>query len=273
MTATTAAAREHARSMSGTVVDPMPTMPPWSARALPAGVSASEVLWDEVVAGGGYTSIRVPRGARIRLVDRDGEACAGVLLHRTARPSERLNVADTVKIQWQAYLAEAQLLLSDLGNVLAAMIEDTSGRHDTFCGTTNERANARRYGDGTIDGETPNGRDLFALALGKQGLERRDVAPNVNFFKGTRAGASGELMLLPSAPAGSSVTLRCEVGLIVTIVNVPHPLDDRDDYTVTPLGVTVWRGKPADVDDPIRHATPEGTRAYVNTETSMMGES
>lgn len=273
MTATTAAARLHARSMSGTVVDAMPTMPPATAQALPDGVDASDVLWHEVVDGGGYTSLRVPRGARVRLLDRDGDACAGVLLHRTSRPSERFNMADTVKIQWQAYLAEGQLLLSDLGNVLAAIVEDTSGQHDTFCGTTNLRANERRYGDGAVDGPSRNGRDLFALALAKQGLERRDVAPNVNFFKGTRADEAGRLTLLSSAPAGSCVTLRCEVGLIVTVVNVPHPLDDRSDYTVTPLGVTVWRGAAAGVDDPIRRATPEGERAYVNTEASLMGES
>jgi uncharacterized protein len=273
MTATTAAARDHARSMAGTVVDTMPTMPPTTASGPPAGVDLADLLWDEVVAGGGYTSIRVPRGARVRLLDRDGDACAGLLLHRASRPTERLNVADTVKIQWQAYLAEGQLLLSDLGNVLAAMIEDTSGRHDTFCGTTNRRANELRYGDGAIDGPSRNGRDLFALALAKQGLERRDVAPNVNFFKGTRADGRGALTLLPSAPPGSQVTLRCEVGLIVTIVNVPHPLDDRPGYTVSPLRVTVWRGVAAGPDDPIRNSTPEGTRAYVNTETSLMGES
>ncbi len=273
MTATTAAAREHARSMAGTIVDCMPTMPPTRARDLPAGVESYRVLWDEVLAGGGYCSLRLPRGAQLRIEDLDGEGCAGLLLHRLSRPTERLNLADTVKIQWQAYLRAGQLLLSDLGNVLAAIVEDTSGHHDTFCGTTNRASNEDRYGDGAIEGPSPNGRDLFALALGKQGLERRDVAPNVNFFKGTRADEQGNLTLLPSATAGSAVTLRCEVGVIATLVNVPHPLDDRADYTVTPLRVTAWLGEPASSDDPIRRATPEGERAYINTETSLLSES
>ena len=35
---------------------------------------------------------------------------------------------------------------------------------------------------------------------------------------------------------------------------------------VTPLEVTAWRGEPAAAGDPIRSATPEGERAYLNTE-------
>lgn len=268
-TATTAGARAHARSMAGTVVDAMPTIPPSAAVGLPDGVEAMDVLWDEVVAGGASSSLAVRRGTHIRLVDRDGDACAGVLVHRLDHPSERLNVADTVKVQWQAYLHEGQLLLSDMGRVLASIVVDTSGGHDTICGTLNPVATAARYGDASIAGPTPSGRDLFARSLAKDGRDRRDVAPNVNFFKGTRVGPDGTIELLPSAGAGAEVVLRCEMDVLVTIVNVPHPLDDRPDYTVTPLRVTAWRGLPAAPDDPVRTASPEALRAYQNAEIAV----
>lgn len=267
-TATPDGAMAHARSMSGTVVDAMPTLPP-SAAPVPSGVHTVDMLWHEVVAGGGYTCLRLPRGARLRLVDRDGDACAGLVLHRSERLAERLNVADTVKVQWQAYMGAGTVLLSDMGRAMATIVEDTSGRHDAFCGTINRAAAAARYGDGEIDGPTPNGRDLFALALGKRGLERRDVSPNINLFKGVQVSDSGDLRLDRSAPAGSHVVLRCELDLIVTIVDVPHPLDDRDRYTVTPLVVTAWRGPITSTDDPFRLATPERTRAFLNTETGL----
>jgi hypothetical protein len=35
---------------------------------------------------------------------------------------------------------------------------------------------------------------------------------------------------------------------------------------VTPLRATAWRGEPAAENDPIRTATPEGLRAFLNTE-------
>ena len=84
-------------------------------------------------------------GAKLRLTDLDGDTCAGLGLHRADRPAERLNVADTVKVQWQAYLGPGSLLLSGQGRVLAAVVEDTSGRHDAFCGTSTRAANAARY--------------------------------------------------------------------------------------------------------------------------------
>src|SRR5205085_2638524 len=101
-TSTTTGARDHARAMAGTAAEAMPTMPPSSAVDLPAGVDAAGVVWDEVVAAGGYASVRAAAGTHVRLTDRDGGACAGVLLHRAGHPAERLNVADTVKVQWQA---------------------------------------------------------------------------------------------------------------------------------------------------------------------------
>jgi urea carboxylase-associated protein 2 len=258
-TGTTSGARAHARAMAGTLVDAMPTIP------APDGL-----LWDEVVAGGGYTALRARRGTRISLTDIDGGACAGLLLHRADQPSERLNVADTVKVQWQAYLGAGSMLLSDMGRVLATIVEDTSSHHDTFCGTTNARTNAARYGDGAPDGSHPNGRDHFGVALAKLGLARRDIAPNLNLFASVRVEPDGRLAFDPAGTAGAQVVLRCELPLLVSIVNVPHPLDARPAYTVTPLHVTAWEGPPTEEGDPLRTATPEAHRAFLATEREVL---
>lgn len=268
-TATTTGARDHARAMAGTRVEAMPTVPPTAAVDLPAGVDRAQVLWDEVIAGGGCSWAVVPRGARLRLVDTHGDACAALLLHRADHPTERLNVADTVKVQWQAYLGPGTLLLSDMGRVLAAVVEDTSGRHDALCGTSTERANVARYGEGAPHTACPNGRDRLALALTKAGRSRREVAPNVNLFKGVTVALDGTLDFAGDPRPGTHVELRAEVPLLVTIANVPHPLDPRADYTVTSLRVTAWRGEPAPADDPVRAATPEAERAYLATEQEM----
>lgn len=265
-TATTTGARDHARAMEGTRVEAMPSLPPADAPDLPVGVDPASVIWDEVVAGGGYAWATVPRGARIRLTDLHGDACAGLLLHRADRPAERLNVADTVKVQWQAYLGAGSLLLSGQGRVLASIVADSSGRHDAFCGTTNAVANAARYGSGAPHTPHPNGRDHLALALTKAGLGRRDVAPNVNLFKGVVVEPDGALRFDGEPRPGTHVELRAELPLLVTVANVPHPVDPRPAYEVTALRVTAWLGEPAAADDPVRTAGPEATRAYLNTE-------
>ena len=69
----------------------------------------------------------------------------------------------------------------------------------------------------------------------------------------------------PFAP-GRSVTLRAEMEVIVVIANCPHVLDPRAEYASTPLRVTAWRGPVATDADPVRNATPEGQRAFLNTE-------
>jgi uncharacterized protein YcgI (DUF1989 family) len=65
---------------------------------------------------------------------------------------------------------------------------------------------------------------------------------------------------------GRQVTLRAEMALIVVVANCPHVLDPRASYSVTPVRATAWRGVITAPDDPIRNATPEGLRAFLNVE-------
>jgi urea carboxylase-associated protein 2 len=260
------AARDHARSMAGTLAEAMPILPP-VAEDLPEGVDASDLVWEESIAPGGYAARRLSRGSRLRLIDTQGDACAALMIFNAEMPTERLNVADTVKVQWNAYLEAGMLLLSDMGRVLMSILEDDAATHDAFCGTSNARTNAEKYGEGRNSGAYPNGRDRLLLGAAKFGLGRRDVHPCVNLFKGTRIEHDGAITPLigPYEP-GRKVILRAEMDVFVVIANVPHVLDPRADYTVTPLRATAWRGAPAVMDDPVRTATPEGMRAFLNSE-------
>ena len=259
------AARDHARAMAGTVVEAMPVLPP-RAHDLPAGVTADDLVWEETIAGGGYASRMLIRGTRLRLIDLQGDACASLLLFNAATPTERLNVADTVKVQWNAYPAAGSLLLSDMGRVLASIERDEAGTHDAFCGASNEASNRRRYGDGRNSGDFPNARDRLLLGAAKHGLGRRDVHPCINLFKGVRIAADGAVEpQLGPFPLGRALVLRAEMDLVLVIANCPHVLDPRP-WTVTPLRATAWRGVFAREDDPIRNATPERLRAFLNTE-------
>jgi urea carboxylase-associated protein 2 len=260
------AARDHARAMGGTVVEAMPILPP-VASDLPSGVAADDLVWEETVAPGGYATRRLSRGSRLRMIDLKGDACASLLVFNAEMPSERLNVADTVKVQWNAYLGAGKLLLSDMGRVMMTLLEDGAGTHDAFSGTSNASTNAAKYGDGRNSSPYPNGRDRFLLGAAKHGLQRRDVHPCINLFKGTRIEEDGTItpVVGPFEPARELV-LRAEMDVIVVIANCPHVLDPRPNYTVTPLRLTAWRGPPTPADDAARNATPEGLRAFENVE-------
>jgi len=266
-TADPSGARAHARAMAGTRVEAMPTVPATSVTDPPAGVAAEAMLWEETVAAGGYAGKELGRGSRLRLIDSKGDGCISMLVFNAEQPVERLNVADTIKVQWNAYLSAGRLLLSDMGRVLMSILADDAQTHDTFCGASNESSNARTYGDGANWGTHPNARDRLLLGASKFGLGRKDVHPCVNWFKGVRVAADGTTMLQAGPfPPGRALTLRVEMNLIVVLANCPHVLDRRRDYSVAPVRVTAWRGPFTPADDPIRNATPESLRAFLNVE-------
>jgi len=268
-TADPAGARDHARSMAGARVESMPTVPASAAEDRPADVGAEAMLWAETIAPGGYAAKRLNRGARIRLVDLKGDGCVSMLAFNAERPVERLNVADTLKVQWNAYLGAGRLLLSDMGKVLLSVLEDEAGVSDAFCGASNAASNAAKYGEGDNWGPHPNARDRFLLAVAKFGLGRKDIHPCINWFKGVVVEPDGAMRFRAADRPGQSATFRAEMDLILVLANCPHVLDPRPHYAVTPVRVLAWRGPPTPPDDPIRNATPEGLRAFQNVEEDL----
>ncbi|MEU2174251.1 DUF1989 domain-containing protein [Nocardia sp. NPDC019219] len=234
-TADTSGARAHARAQAAAAAIATP--------ALPAEIDAARITFAQRIPAGGYANIALGRGTRVRLSDPDGAACAHLLLVRTDAPWERLNVADTVKVPWQAYLSGGHPLLSDQGRVLATVLADTSGHHDALCGPTDQARHSLR------------------LAGAKHGLEPRDIGPTVSFFRGVRVERDGALVSTGSAAAGSSVDLLVHLPVTVLVANSAHPLDDRP---ATDLDFVAWSA-PEDL-AAAGNDDPEYQRAMQNTE-------
>jgi uncharacterized protein YcgI (DUF1989 family) len=209
-----------------------------------------EMLWDETVDGGRYAVRTLARGSRLRFTDVDGAGCVQLLLFNALAPHERLNVADTAKVQWQAYLGEGSLLLSDMGRVLATVVDDTSGSHDLFCGSVEVYP-------------------LLTLAVARLGLDRRDIHPCANLLKGVTVVEGDALRFDGGAGPGRHVELRLELPVHVVIANTPHPLDR--ERSATAVRITATPGDPAGADDRHRMATPEARRAFENTEDFLLG--
>lgn len=249
-TSTPEAARAHARSQAGASAPTTQTIPASAAVDLPVGVTGADVVWDETIPTGGYASRVLKRGVTLRITDLDGEACIGLLAYNANRPVERLSVADTSKIQWNAYLGEHKLLLSDMGRVLLSITEDTSGSHDLLCGAS------------------PAARDLFLLALSKHGMNRADLMPNVNLFAGVRVEEDGGLTFVPSR--GGAVALRTELDVLIVIANSPHVLDPDHESRNARVRLLAHRTPPPTDDDPCRTVSPEAVRAFENTDDELL---
>jgi urea carboxylase-associated protein 2 len=269
-TSTPRGAQQHARALAqaqAARVRAKPTIPAWEAADLPDGVERALLLWDETLEAGGYASRVLERGSRLRLVNLEGDACLQLLLFNADHPAERLNVADTVKVQWQAYLGQGSLLLSDMGRVLASIVRDDCGRHDVFCGASTVRSNQLRYGASAAAGPHAGGRERLLLGLARHGLERRDLGPNLNLFKRVAIGTDGGLAFdeTPGRP-GEQVELRAEMRVLAVLANTPHVLDPSPAYRSGAARILAWRGALTPDADPIRRSSPERLRAFQNVE-------
>ncbi|TSD99724.1 DUF1989 domain-containing protein [Skermania sp. ID1734] len=236
-TASTIGARDHARAQAANA--------DWSVPAPPAGVDPDSVTWAEQIPADGYATRVLGRGTKLRLTDPQGRGCAHLIVLRAEAPWERLNVADTVKVPWQAYLGVGHPLLSDQGRVLATIVADTSSQHDTLCGAS------------------ASGRALLTRGAAKHGLGPREVGPTISFFRGVHVGSDGSLDVLGRRGAGAYVELIVHLPLIVLLANAPHPLDPTP---TTPLDIVAW-GEPATLTQ-LPNTDPEYQRAVENTESA-----
>jgi urea carboxylase-associated protein 2 len=237
------------------------------ARALPpltpkdgAALSPEHVMFRETIPGGWYWYGKVLKGESLRLVNADGRASASVIAWNAHDVSERINHADTVKVQWSAALRKGRVILSDMGRVVFAITQDTCGAHDALVGGSNAASNARKYG-----GDFRNTRDNFVLAATKLGLTRADIPLPVTFFAPVETDADGKFVWNESKRAQNDfVDLRAEQDLFVAISNCPHPFDPAPDYAPGDLKLIRYRAT-VPADDFCLTGSAENIRAYENT--------
>lgn len=238
-------------------------------RALPpptprdgAAIAASAIIHREIVPGGWYWTTRLNRGEALRLVNTGGTSCVSLLAWSAADTSERLNHADTIKVQWAASLRKGRVILSDMGRVLFSIVEETTGgAHDALAGASTVATNEARYHTTTLR----NTRDNFILAAGKLGLDRRDVHPCISFFAPVNVDAKGRFQWDASRrQAGDFIDLRAEMDVLVALSNCPHPLDASLAYATGDAEIVHYRAGRVGDSDLCRTASAEAARAFEN---------
>tara|TARA_R100000027_G_scaffold1806_3_gene1991 strand:+ start:6986 stop:7714 length:729 start_codon:yes stop_codon:yes gene_type:complete len=229
------------------------------------------ILYSRELGGGHMWSKVIGRGKSLRMTDLEGGANVSMLLYNALEKTERYNMPDTLKGQKIFYLRAPYCLHSDMGRILASIVQDDVGWHDSVCGATNATMVEEKYGQNDYqDAHNDwyrNGRDCFLIELGKWGLGERDLVPNMNWFSKVTPDEEGRLSYVPGhSTKGASVTLRFEMDTLVVLNTCQHPLEPGNDYSPKPVRIEVFEAGPVEDNDPSRTVRQENQRAFENTE-------
>jgi urea carboxylase-associated protein 2 len=232
------------------------------------------MILTQTLLGGQAWSRRLARGQILRLTDTTGRACVSALFYNARDPIERYNMADTLKAQYTAFLTAGRVLYSDMGRVLASIIQDTCGWHDTISGCGDAAAGEARFGPGRYqelrNDFHRNARDNFVVELSKLGLGKRDIVANVNFFVRINADDQGRITWVPhNSRPGAEVELRVEMDTLAVLTNTPHPLDPATTYAPPPVELGIRVSGPHErpgPDDLCWRSRPENPRGFALTD-------
>jgi uncharacterized protein len=229
------------------------------------------LLWEETIPGAAHWSFLMKRGTALRITDVEGGANLSTLFYNQEEKLERYNMPDTLKAQHTAHLTKGFVCYSDMGRVLASIIDDSCGWHDTICGMSNAALVEKKYGKADYqqyrNAMHRNARDSFIIELGKWGLGKRDIVPNVNFFSKVNTDDAGNLHFAGNhSKAGDFVDLRFEMNVLVVMSACQHPLDPNPKYVPKPVHLQAWQCGPAQENDYCRNFRPENKRGFYNTE-------
>jgi hypothetical protein len=165
--------------------------------------------------------------------------------------SDRYSAQDTIRAQANLYLTTGTRLISSEGNVLATIVADTCGRHDTLGGACATESNMVRYDIAKRHMHACRNSFLKAiiewdLKHPEKRLEKRDLPSNINFFMNVPVTPEGALTFEDGiSEPGKYVELRADMDLLVLISNCPQLNNPCNAYNPTPVQVLIWEAAEA----------------------------
>ena len=202
-------------------------------------LDVSLAIFNEVIPARAPWSHVLRRGQTMRVIDSEGQQALDALFYSYTDTSERYSVQDTLREQGSAYITLGSQLMSNEGRLMARITADSSGRHDTLAGCCSCESNAVRFGEGTKYQHAC--RENFTVELGRYGLSKRDIVPNVNLFMNVPIDTAGDFAVVDGVSSpGSYVDLVAEMDLLCVFSNCPQVNNPCNGFNPTPVQVLIW---------------------------------
>ena len=228
-------------------------------------------LWEETIPGGNHWSGLMRRGSALRLTDIDGGANCSALFYNAEDKLERYNLSDTLKAQHTAFLTAGNVCYSDMGRVMASIIADSLGWHDTICGVIDAELIKSQYGESSYQTHGNNmfrsGKYGLLIELAKHGLGKRDLTASVNFFTKVVPDTAGNLSFIQNySQPESYVDIRFDMNVLLVLSTAPHPLDTKISYQPSAVNLSIYHAGNALQEDICRNSCTQNARGFINTE-------
>lgn len=201
----------------------------------------AKAVYDYCLPAGEPWLHKVSKGQVLRIIDLEGNQAVDTIFYNADDTAESYSMTDTLQQQGGIYLSTGSVLMSNRGRPMLTIVADTCGRHDTLGGACAAESNTVRYAIQKKFMHSCRDNYLLALAHADNGMGKRDLVPNVNFFMNVPVTPDGGLTFADGVSApGKYVELRAEMDVLVLVSNCPQLNNPCNAYNPTPARFLVW---------------------------------
>ena len=233
-------------------------------------IRSENVVLNEILPSSVKWSKIIKRGQTIQLKALGENASLSAMFYNASNVAERFNSADTVKIQWNAFLGKEKVLFSEMGRVLFAITEDTTnGLLDTLGGISNARLVKENFSNAATFESCRNAyhksdRENFLIELGKYGMGKKDIIPALNLFRKVDVKNGSDLELNSRcAKKGDVIELTAHMDVLIVLSNTPHAMDSGI-YNPSDVEISIFEAVEFKKED-YKDFSEEAKRGFQNT--------
>lgn len=206
---------------------------------IPSPRDPAEATYDFEIPARKPWSHVVKKGQTLRIVDSHGQQAVDTLFYNAHDFAERYSAQDTLREQGSAYVVAGTALVSNEGRVMARVVANTGGAHDTSAGACSCESNTVRFGHHVKYQHAC--RENFVIEVTKYGMTKRDVVPNINFFMNVPVEPDGKLAIVDGeSKPGDYVEMVAEMDVLVVVSNCPQINNPCNGFIPTPVRALVW---------------------------------
>jgi urea carboxylase-associated protein 1 len=197
--------------------------------------------YTQVIPAGEPWIREIRMGQYFRITDLGGNQAVDTLFYNAEDYADRYSAQDTIREQRNIYLTTGTKLMSVQGTVLLTIVADTCGRHDTLGGACANESNMVRYAIEKRHMHACRSSFLKAVNEWGHGMDKRDIASNINFFMNVPVTPEGKLTFEDGiSEPGKYVEMRAETNVVAMISNCPQLNNPCNAYNPTPVQVFIW---------------------------------